>query len=157
MRSSRLQKFAELADVFEHQIRRRSRAAPFRASCFSTQHKNSDRAGVARVGGRDVELGVVGLELLSQALFPGGEFFVGDGLPPGEGAFLPCSFWLVEALAYAGRSDEARALFTKLLARGNDLGLFSEEIDVESGALLGNFPLVLSHLSHIHAALALDA
>jgi GH15 family glucan-1,4-alpha-glucosidase len=79
-----------------------------------------------------------------------------DGLPPGEGAFLPCTFWLVEALAYAGRIEEARAIFTKALRRGNDLGLFSEEVDVESGELLGNFPQALTHIGLMNAALCLS-
>ncbi|HEV8658272.1 MAG TPA: glycoside hydrolase family 15 protein [Thermoanaerobaculia bacterium] len=78
-----------------------------------------------------------------------------DGLPPGEGAFLPCSFLLVEALAIAKRFDEAEDVFEKLCKRGNDLGLFSEEIDVDSGALIGNFPQALTHIGLMNAALRL--
>ena len=79
-----------------------------------------------------------------------------DGLPPGEGAFLPASFWLVEALALAGRDAEATDVFEKLLRRGNDLLLFSEEIDVETGQLLGNFPQALTHIGVMNAALNLE-
>ncbi len=78
-----------------------------------------------------------------------------DGLPGGEGAFLPCSFWLVQALALTGRRDEAVDLFTELLRYVNPLGLLPEEIDPTSGAYLGNYPQALSHAALVQAALAL--
>ena len=75
-----------------------------------------------------------------------------DGLPPGEGVFLPCSFWLADNLELLGRSDEARALFERLLALRNDVGLLSEEYDPSSGRMLGNFPQAFTHVSLVNTA-----
>lgn len=79
-----------------------------------------------------------------------------DGLPKGEGAFIACSFWLVEALALSGRRREAEALFSKLSRLGGEHGLFSEEADCDSGEARGNYPQALSHLAHIDAGCALE-
>src|SRR3712207_3495658 len=79
-----------------------------------------------------------------------------DGLPPGEGAFLACSFWLADNLALIGRSDGARALFERLLALRNDVGLLAEEYDPRSRRQLGNFPQAFSHVALIDTALNLS-
>jgi GH15 family glucan-1,4-alpha-glucosidase len=79
-----------------------------------------------------------------------------DGLPPGEGVFLPCSFWLVAVLAQQERHDEAVVLFERLLALRNDLGLISEEYDPEGGRLVGNFPQAFTHLALVETAFTLS-
>ncbi|MFU8813830.1 MAG: glycoside hydrolase family 15 protein [Pseudomonadales bacterium] len=78
-----------------------------------------------------------------------------DGLPGGEGAFGIASFWRVEYLALAGRMEEAKAAFERLLGRANHIGLYAEEIDPESGEALGNFPQAFTHVGLITAAVAL--
>ena len=79
-----------------------------------------------------------------------------DGLPPGEGAFLPCSFWLADNYVLQGRREEARALFERLIGLANDVGLLSEEVDRKSGRFLGNFPQALSHVALVNTALNLS-
>ena len=75
-----------------------------------------------------------------------------DGLPPGEGVFLPCSFWLAGAYHQQGRLEEARALFQRLVALCNDVGLISEEYDPATKRLVGNFPQAFTHVALIAAA-----
>jgi GH15 family glucan-1,4-alpha-glucosidase len=79
-----------------------------------------------------------------------------DGLPPGEGAFGICSFWAVHALAQAGDVARATAVLEHLLGYANDVGLYAEEIDPETGAALGNFPQAFTHVGLIDAALSLE-
>jgi GH15 family glucan-1,4-alpha-glucosidase len=75
-----------------------------------------------------------------------------DGLPPREGAFLACSFWLVDALVMLGRFDDARVLFERLLSLRNDVGLLAEEYDPAARRLVGNFPQAFSHIALINSA-----
>jgi GH15 family glucan-1,4-alpha-glucosidase len=79
-----------------------------------------------------------------------------DGLPPGEGTFLACSFWLVDAYVLQGRLAEARRLFERLLAVANDLGLLSEEYDPKNRRLIGNFPQAFSHVALVISAFNLS-
>jgi GH15 family glucan-1,4-alpha-glucosidase len=79
-----------------------------------------------------------------------------DGLPPGEGAFLACSFWMVTNLWLIGRHTDAKAMFERLLALRNDVGLLAEEWDTEHKRQVGNFPQALSHIAMCHAAFAMS-
>ena len=79
-----------------------------------------------------------------------------DGLPAGEGAFLACSFWMVTCLWLIGRKADATAMFERLLALRNDVGLLSEEYDVVGKRMVGNFPQALSHIALVHSAFAMS-
>jgi GH15 family glucan-1,4-alpha-glucosidase len=79
-----------------------------------------------------------------------------DGLPPGEGAFLACSFWLVDALVLSGRRDEAARLFERLLGLQNDVGLLAEMYDPAARRQVGNFPQAFSHVALVDSALNLS-
>jgi GH15 family glucan-1,4-alpha-glucosidase len=75
-----------------------------------------------------------------------------DGLPPGEGAFLPCTFWLADNYLLQGRQDEARKVFERLLSLTNDLGLLTEEYDAANGRLTGNLPQAFTHVALVNTA-----
>ena len=79
-----------------------------------------------------------------------------DGIPAGEGAFLPCSFWLADALAMQGKLDESRELFERLLDLRNDVGLLAEEYDPVAQRQLGNFPQAFTHLALVNTATVLS-
>jgi GH15 family glucan-1,4-alpha-glucosidase len=103
------------------------------------------------------------LRAIEERLLINGEFVLryepesaGDGLPGDEGAFLPCSFWLVDNYVLQGRYSEARKLFARLLSRCNDVGLLAEELDPRTGRMLGNFPQAYSHVGLINCALSLS-
>jgi GH15 family glucan-1,4-alpha-glucosidase len=103
------------------------------------------------------------LRAIEERLLIGGEFVMryesehtADGLPAGEGAFLACSFWLVDNYILQGHHAEARSLFERLAARCNDVGLLAEELDPLTGRMLGNFPQAYSHVGLINSALSLS-
>ena len=75
-----------------------------------------------------------------------------DGLPPGEGAFLPCSFWLADAYVLVGRAEDAKGLFERLVSLCNDVGLLSEEYDARAQRMVGNFPQAFSHIALVNTA-----
>jgi GH15 family glucan-1,4-alpha-glucosidase len=79
-----------------------------------------------------------------------------DGLPPGEGTFLLCTFWLADCYALMGRVGDAEALFEKLIALTNDVGLLAEEYDPSEKRMLGNFPQAFSHVGLINTAMRLS-
>jgi GH15 family glucan-1,4-alpha-glucosidase len=98
------------------------------------------------------------VEAIERELMPAGLVLrydtskVEDGLPPGEGVFLACSFWMVSSLKAIGRVKDARALFKRLLRLRNDLGLLSEEYDIQRKRMVGNFPQAFSHIALVNAA-----
>ena len=103
------------------------------------------------------------LRAIEERLLVGGEFVMryesehtGDGLPPGEGAFLACSFWLIDNYILQGRHADACRLFDLLLGSRNDVGLLAEEFDPRTGRMLGNFPQAYSHVGLINSALSLS-
>ena len=79
-----------------------------------------------------------------------------DGLAGEEGSFLLCTFWLAQALALADQVDRARAIFERAAAFANDLGLLAEEVNADTGELLGNFPQALSHIGSVNAPWAIS-
>lgn len=100
------------------------------------------------------------IDLTEKKLMKSGKFVYRylseDGLPGNEGAFLICSFWLVNCLTMSGRLKDAEDLLNSLIGHSNHVGLFSEEVDPSTGAMLGNFPQAFTHMGFITAATALD-
>jgi GH15 family glucan-1,4-alpha-glucosidase len=107
--------------------------------------------------GRDSRV-VSTVEAIQRELMPEGLVLrydtakVEDGLPPGEGVFLACSFWMVSSLKAIGREGEARQLFERLLRLPNDVGLLSEQYDLAERRMVGNFPQAFSHIALVNAA-----
>jgi GH15 family glucan-1,4-alpha-glucosidase len=105
---------------------------------------------------------VATIEAVERELMPNGLVMryntanVDDGLPPGEGVFLACSFWMVSSLKAIGRLQDARRLFSRLLKLRNDLGLLAEQYDPKAKRQVGNFPQAFSHIALVNAAFDLD-
>ncbi|MGA9671126.1 MAG: glycoside hydrolase family 15 protein, partial [Terracidiphilus sp.] len=103
------------------------------------------------------------VEAIERELMPSGLVLrydtakVDDGLPPGEGIFLACSFWMVSSLKAIGRTRDAKALFKRLLKLPNDVGLLSEEYDLAHKRMVGNFPQAFSHIALVNAAFDLES
>jgi GH15 family glucan-1,4-alpha-glucosidase len=171
-RGVRLARDGQLPDAHvDRWSEERERVAEFiRTKCISPRHGSlSFYAGtddldaatlrVARSGFAPPDGELVGttIDAVRRELTAGGPLLYRyTGQEREEGAFLACSFWLVEALARAGRLDEARETMDELLEYGNDLGLLAEEVDPASRELLGNFPQGLSHLGLVTAATAVE-
>lgn len=151
--SARVRDFVE-TNCFLETKRSYTRAAgedELDASLLLAVLANYDRADVPRL------VGTVDAVRRELARGPLVHRYVGDdGLPGEDGAFLACSFWLVEALARQGRVGEAAAMMDELVGLANDVGLYAEEIDPATGDFLGNFPQGLSHLALINAAVAIE-
>ncbi|HTX62255.1 MAG TPA: glycoside hydrolase family 15 protein, partial [Acidimicrobiales bacterium] len=166
-RAARLAAAGQLPD--RHRARweaeRGAVAAWVRSHCWS-EHK---RAYVFYAGSDDLDAAVLlsarigfdrgermrsTIDALRRELSRGALMYRYTGMVEKEGAFLACSFWLVEALALTGQAEEAASLMTELCALANDVGLFSEEMDPATGAMLGNFPQALTHLALVNAAAA---
>jgi len=161
-----LEKWRSIRDTIHSEIC--AKAYNKRKNCF-TQAYGSEQLDAALllmplVGflpGNDPR--VVGtVEAIERELMPDGLVMrynttkVDDGLPPGEGLFLACSFWMVSSLKAIGRPRDARKLLNHLLTLRNDLGLLSEQYDLKNKRLVGNYPQAFSHIALVNAAFYLD-
>jgi GH15 family glucan-1,4-alpha-glucosidase len=161
-----IDKWKKMRDVIHQEVC--EKAFNEEKGCF-VQHYGSDQLDAAlllmpQVGflpGSDPRVKAT-VEAIERELMPDGFVLrydtsrVHDGLPPGEGVFLACSFWMVSSLKAIGREADARKLFERLLTLCNDLGLLSEEYDTKGRRLVGNFPQAFSHIALVVAATDLE-